>query len=223
MHRLCFGLFCAILMFSLAGCYGNEPPELTHPTHPAPAAASPSSARKGQATVSASDGATLWHTKECDACHGPRALGGMGGPLAGTALAFDQFLGKTRNGLPPMPSLSETDLSNSEAHSIYLWLRTLSPASAQRAPVPAPLPGNQILGIQVWTQRSCNQCHGAFAQGGNKGPALKGQAYPFERQRAVMRASSDQIPAHGAKNISDGLLRRLLDWLRRGADPLSGC
>jgi hypothetical protein len=38
-----------------------------------------------------------------------------------------------------------------------------------------------------------------------------------------MRATSDKITAHGAENIPDDLLRRLLDWLRRGADPTSGC
>jgi hypothetical protein len=52
---------------------------------------------------------------------------------------------------------------------------------------------------------------------------LAGDTFPFENQRAAMRASEQEIPAHGAENIPDDLLRRLLDWLRRGADPTSGC
>ncbi|MBI5029895.1 MAG: cytochrome c [Chloroflexi bacterium] len=172
----------------------------------------------------AAEGARLYRDKQCVACHGTMALGGIGKSLADTALPFDQFVSKVRNALPPKPALSAIDLSDEQAYSIYLWLHSVS-TQAKSTPVAtqAALPTGQILGIQVWTEKGCDKCHGAFAQGSPNAPALAGEAYPFERQRAVMRLSADENPAHGEKNISDDLLQRLLDWLKRGADPTSGC
>lgn len=170
-------------------------------------------------------GANLWRDRQCVACHGPVAMGGIGGKLANTALPFDRFLSQIRNALPPKPAMSASDLSDNDAYSIYLWLHTLGadPARAPTPPVPAALPTGQVLGIQLWTQYGCNACHGAFGQGSVRGPALAGETYPFERERAVMRLSADQNPVHTPDHISDEILRRLLDWLRRGADPAGGC
>jgi cytochrome c553 len=181
-------------------------------------------APSGTILGNAVSGAALWREKQCGACHGPTGAGGMGGALVNYAPSFDQFLSKTRNATLPMPALTASDLSDEDAYSIYLWLHLL-PASSKAVAVttPAPLPTGQLLGIQVWSEKGCSQCHGAFAQGSDKAPRLAGETYPFERQRAVMRVSADQNPAHGVQNIPDDLLQRLLDWLRRGADPTSGC
>jgi mono/diheme cytochrome c family protein len=171
------------------------------------------------------EGARLYREKQCVACHGATALGGIGKPLANTVLSFDQFLSKIRNAIPPKPAMNATDLPDAQAYSIYLWLHTIGTEATKvtPAPTPAALPAGQILGIQVWVEKGCDQCHGAFAQGSPRAPALAGENYPFERQRAVMRQYADQNPAHSEKNISDDLLQRLLDWLKRGADPASGC
>ena len=174
-------------------------------------------------TGDAATGARAYREKQCVACHGATALGGIGKSLANTALPFDQFLSKIRNAIPPKPAMNANDLPEQDAYSIYLWLQSLSTQTAKATPAPAALPTGQILGIQVWVEKSCDQCHGAFAQGSDKGPALAGQNYPFERQRAVMRQFAEQNPAHSEKNIADDLLQRLLDWLKRGADPTSGC
>lgn len=204
-----------LLIFALPAC-DRRAPAPVQPTVP--------SVTVGTLTGDVGTGARLWREKQCVACHGTTGLGGMGGSLANTALSFDQFLSQIRNALPPKPAMNTTDLSDADAYSIYLWLHTLSPANAKAAAVaPAALPSGQVLGIQVWTERGCAQCHGAFAQGSEKAPALAGESFPFERQRAVMRQSADQNPAHGEKNIPDDLLQRLLDWVRRGADPSSGC
>ena len=215
MTRIVFLSF--LFTLALAACDRRVPA----PEYPTAQAVSSSGVLVGDVT----QGANLWRDKQCAACHGPTALGGMGGALADTALSFDQFLGKTRNAVLPMPAFHVSDLNDTDAYSIYLWLHTLSsaPAKATAASTPAPLPTGQVLGIQLWTQSGCNQCHGAFAQGSAKGPMLAGESYPFERERAVMRQSADQIPAHSAQNIPDDILQRLLDWVRRGADPSSGC
>ncbi|MGB8648130.1 MAG: c-type cytochrome [Anaerolineae bacterium] len=167
-------------------------------------------------------GAQLWRDKQCVACHGANGAGGMGGALANTSDPFAQFLSRTRNAQLPMPAITTADLSDGDTYSIYLWLHTQTPAQTSAA-TPAALPTGQLLGIQIWSEKGCTACHGAFAQGSDKAPRLAGESYPFERQRAVMRASADQNSKHGADNIPDDLLQRLLDWLRRGADPTSGC
>lgn len=181
----------------------------------------PASAVSGDAAT----GALLYRDKQCAACHGPAALGGMGGALAGSTLSFDQFLWKVRNAIPPKPAMNASDLGDSEAYSIYLWLRTgtSSGQTAEAAITPVALPTGQLLGIQVWSDKQCGECHGAFAQGSAEGSRLAGESYPFERQRAVMRVTAGKIPAHGVDNIPDDLLRRLLDWLQKGANPTSGC
>lgn len=203
-----------LVALALAGCEQRAPA----PVQPTSVAVAPSGTVQGDAA----DGEQLWRAKQCASCHGPNAAGGMGGELANTPASFGQFLTATRNAKLPMPALAATDLSDSEAYSIYLWLHTQSPAPAAVVS-PASLPTGQLLGIQVWSEKGCSECHGAFAQGSEKAPLLTGETYPFERERAVMRASADKNPAHSASNIPDDLLQRLLDWLRRGADPTSGC
>ncbi|MCI0475943.1 MAG: c-type cytochrome, partial [Anaerolineales bacterium] len=179
----------------------------------------------GTVVGDAAAGAPLWSARQCAACHGPTAAGGMGGGLANTKLSFERFLYKVRNAIPPKPAMSASDLSDSEAYSIYLWLHTLgsNAAQASTAVTPVVLPTGQILGVRVWSDKQCGDCHGAFAQGSAQGSRLAGDSRPFERQRAVMRASEKEIPAHSADNIDDDLLRRLLDWLQQGANPTSGC
>ncbi|MGE5139596.1 MAG: c-type cytochrome [Rudaea sp.] len=191
---------------------------------PAPAATVQAVSVAGNLSGDVPTGARLWRERQCAACHGPNAAGGMGGALAKTPVAFENFLADTRNAPLPMPRLRESDLSDSDAYSIYLWLNTRSGPATPAAPAsPAPLPTGQMLGIQIWNEKGCSECHGAFAQGSDKAPRLAGETYPFERQRAVMRLSADQNAKHAPENIPDDLFRRLLDWLRRGADPTSGC
>jgi mono/diheme cytochrome c family protein len=213
-HILFFSL---LLMLAIVAC------DRRAPAPPRPTIQSVAS--KTILTGDVGEGARLYREKQCVACHGATALGGIGKSLANTALPFDQFLSRIRNALPPKPAMNANDLSDAQAYSIFLWLRALGtePTKTTPAPISAALPTGQILGIQVWTEKGCDKCHGAFAQGGDKGPTLAGEDYPFERQRAVMRQYADQNPAHNETNIPDDLLQRLLDWLKRGADPASGC
>jgi mono/diheme cytochrome c family protein len=204
------------VLFALVAC-DQRVPAPVYPT-------APSVSLSGNPVGDPAQGARLWREKQCVACHGSSALGGMGKPLVDTALTFDVFLSKIRSAIPPKPAMNANDLSEGDAYSIYLWLHTASlPAVQIEASAPAPLPAGQVLGIQLWTQYGCAQCHGAFAQGSKVAPALAGELYPFERLRAVMRQSAETNPLHSDKNVPDDVLQRLLDWLRRGADLGSGC
>ena len=204
-----------LLISAVAACDTRAPA----PPRPAPSEMELSTNLKGNPV----EGSQLYREKQCAACHGPTALGGIGKQLAHTDLSFKQFLSKIRNALPPKPAMNENDLSETQAYSIYLWLQAIDTESSGRAGLQPAIPAGQTLGIQIWSEKGCAQCHGAFAQGGPHAPALAGQNYPFERQRALMRRSAGQNQVHSDKYIPDDLLKRLLDWLRRGADPASGC
>jgi mono/diheme cytochrome c family protein len=118
MVRLVIGLFLAGLALAVAGCYGGGTPVLTHPTYPAPTAPASPVRPASILTGNALDGARLWHQKQCDACHGPNALGGMGSALAHTAQPFDEYLASLRNAALPMPPLAPSDISDADAYSI---------------------------------------------------------------------------------------------------------
>jgi len=178
-------------------------------------------------------GEQLFTEKQCVACHGPQALGGIGPKLAQTALPFDDFLVKIRTALPPKPAFSAAELSDQEAMDIYGWLQSLSGkgevAAAPEFAVVKVKPGQEILppgpilGMSLWTGFECDQCHGAFAQGSPDGPALAGISYPYEMERAKMRQTADEIPQHAQTFMRDTVLTRLYQWLQSGANPEGGC
>ncbi len=211
-------IFWGILLLSAAAACDSR----------APAPPAPASREEKISTTLTGDpveGGRLYNEKGCAACHGPTALGGIGKRLANTPLPFREFLSKIRNAMPPKPAMNAEDLPETQAYSIFLWLESvdIKPAQTLLPPAHPALPPGQILGMQLWIEKGCGACHGAFGQGSPRAPALAGQDYPFERQRAMMRRLAAQNAAHGAKNISDEMLKRLLDWLRRGANPASGC
>jgi len=211
----------------IAACIGN--PVRPAPTRPA-ATSTPGLAL---AEPDRERGAQLWVEKQCAACHGPQALGGVGQPLAQTRLSFAAFLDKVRNAIPPKPAFAADVLSDQEVYDIYGWVQGLSP-QGEATPLTAAavvvlqpgqeeLPEGPILGMSVWTSFGCDRCHGPFAQGSGEAPALAGLTFPYEMERAKMRQTADRIPEHAPDHMRDAVLQRLYNWLQAGADPKGGC
>jgi molybdopterin-containing oxidoreductase family iron-sulfur binding subunit len=71
----------------------------------------------------------VWSGSSCAACHGPDAMGGLGPPLAGTALAFEQYEKVVREGRGMMPAVPKKDVSDKELKEIYNYTHSaaLSP------------------------------------------------------------------------------------------------
>jgi molybdopterin-containing oxidoreductase family iron-sulfur binding subunit len=71
----------------------------------------------------------VWSESSCAACHGPDAMGGLGPPLAGTALAFEQYEKVVREGRGMMPAVPKKDVSDKELKEIYNYTHSaaLSP------------------------------------------------------------------------------------------------
>jgi len=171
-------------------------------------------------------GQQVWLDKHCIDCHGDIGQGGIGPELSLTSLPFDEFLHKVRTALPPKPAFNSTELTDQDTYNIYEWLQISSektsamPLNQSNEP---QLSDGQILGMALWTQYECDQCHGAFAQGSATAPTLAGITYPYEMERANMRLTGEEIPQHQAEFIRDVILKRLYNWLQSGADSQGGC
>jgi molybdopterin-containing oxidoreductase family iron-sulfur binding subunit len=70
-----------------------------------------------------------WSSSSCAACHGPDAMGGLGPPLAGTTLAFEQYEHIVRTGKGMMPAVPQKDVSDADLKKIYDYTKgaSLSP------------------------------------------------------------------------------------------------
>ena len=219
LHRTYPGLRLVIIALSallLSACTERLAPAPTRPTATVPAqtALRPADLARGQ---------QVYLDKQCAACHNSSGTGGIGKSLAGTTLSFDDFLHVLRTAVPPKPAFNETELLTQDAFNIYGWLKSLKRSDAA---LPAPtraLGAGQELGMTLWVKARCDACHGAFAQGSPKGPALAGINEVFEVERDRMRRSAGTISGHADQAIDDALFRRLYQWLKEGADPASGC
>jgi len=218
LSTLLTAVFAATLLLAACAPTAAEqlvpaPPPPTNTPSPVLALSEPDTAR----------GYQLWLDKQCTACHGEAGQGGIGPALARTTLPFDQFMHKIRTALPPKPAFNATELTDQDTYNVYGWLQSpdISPVAAQ--PVAAEMPAGQVLGMTLWTQYECDQCHGAFAQGSADGPTLAGVTFPYEMERANMRLTGDEIPQHRAEHIRDVVLKRLYQWLQAGANPQDGC
>ncbi len=166
-------------------------------------------------------GRAAWQEAQCSACHGPLALGGVGPGLAGTGLAYDEFLSAVRTASPSMPASSEASLPDRAVYDIYAWLRTQPPAPQVAASAAATTSGTlpqteQMMAMTLWTSKKCATCHGVFGQGSASAPALAGLNDPPAAELARMRASSATVPEHSPANIADDSFGRLYDWLEAG-------
>ena len=168
-------------------------------------------------------GQQVWLDKQCVACHGEMAQGGVGGELAGTTKPFDEFLHIVRTAVPPKPAYNQAELPDQDAYNVYAWLQSLGPESNVEPAAVPQLPEGEVLGMTLWTQYECDQCHGTFAQGSATAPPLVGISYPYEMERAKMRQTEAEIPQHAAEHIRDVVLKRLYNWLQAGANPNDGC
>jgi mono/diheme cytochrome c family protein len=168
-------------------------------------------------------GQQVYIDKQCGACHGPQAEGGIGSQLTGITLPFDDFLHILRTALPPKPAFNEVELTRQDAYNAYGWLQSLGQANAAQPALSPTLPPGEVLGMTLWTEGKCDACHGAFAQGSPDAPPLVGISYPYEMERARMRQTANTITEHAPDHMRDVVLQRLYKWLQAGANPNDGC
>ncbi len=178
-------------------------------------------------------GRQAWLEQQCDDCHGPIGMGGIGPKLADTAMSFDSFLVTVRTAILPKPAYPAEVLPGERVYDIYAWLR-----AQQNQPVaPAPttstteLPSfggetpsiEDAMGMTIWSYGGCSVCHGVFAQGGKDAPPLAGINYPVEEELSRMRQTASEITEHAADNISDDVFAELYRWLQAGCTYTEDC
>jgi mono/diheme cytochrome c family protein len=209
-----------ILAIALAGCAG-QPTATVSPTN------TPVHYLEGAHIPNIEDGERTWAEQQCNSCHGPLGLGGIGPALADTPLEFEEFLHIVRTAIPPKPAYNEDMLPEDEAYHIYAWLRTqrqLAPPSvATDFPTFEAPSAEDMLGMTIWTSKNCDSCHGVFAQGGPKAPTLAGLNYPVKEELERMRQAADDVSEHSPDNIDDATFERLYKWLQAGCSYTNDC
>lgn len=193
----------------------------------APPPASPVRRATAIPTVTASPvpdiarGYQVWVDKKCNACHGPQASGGIGPALAATDLPLDEFEQKLRTTAPPHPGFDKAEIPARDARDLYAWLRGLVAVvqrpAGESTPTLPPEACAELQGMTLWTALRCNDCHGAFAQGSLKAPALVSLNDPTAVELANMRQTADSIDEHQPTHIDDATFARLYKWLQSGS------
>lgn len=95
-------------------------------------------------------------------------------------------------------------------------------AAAARAQTRAATPsGNSANGKTLFVSKTCNQCHGAAAEGSAAGPKLAGDPIGFEAFVAQVRTPTDKMPPQTAAMVSDAQLADIYAYLHTlaGAAP----
>ncbi|MDM8521122.1 cytochrome c [Anaerolineales bacterium HSG6] len=220
-----------IVAFMLSGCNANNGDngnEETVATVPPPTSTPIQTASVHLPNVER--GQETWLEHQCNDCHGPVGLGGIGPMLASTPLEYEEFLNIVRTAISPKPAFSVDLLSDDHVYDIYAWLRTQQPFPEQpsipsESPTPPKTPSlEDAMGMTVWTHGNCDTCHGVFAQGGPEAPPLAGISYPAEEELAIMRETASEIPEHSVENISDEIfVEHLYKWLQAGCSYTTDC
>lgn len=65
----------------------------------------------------------IFTSTSCAGCHGQEAMGGLGPPLAGVKLPYDQFLSTVRHGKGMMPKTDPSVLSDEQVKEVYRELQ----------------------------------------------------------------------------------------------------
>jgi mono/diheme cytochrome c family protein len=121
----------------------------------------------------------VFRSKSCIACHAVKGKGGHVGPELGPRqqlpLSVVQFSGLMWNHSPEMwrvpeaKSLARPTFQGREIADLVAFLASLR----YFEPTGSPHIGQTIFG-----ERGCDRCHGATAEGGRGGPALRGRGQP---------------------------------------------
>jgi mono/diheme cytochrome c family protein len=94
-------------------------------------------------------------------------------------------------------------------------------ATPQSTATPTPsLPAvpDPTVGQQLWSQKPCNLCHGASAQG-DSGPRLAGTGLSFDQVLLTVRTGAPPMPSFDQDQVSNLELQHIHAWLRSLAPP----
>lgn len=71
------------------------------------------------------NGQQLFFTNGCNVCHGDQGGGGIGLPIAGTALTLEEVIDQYRNPRDQMPAFTPDVIPDEDIADTYAWLQTL--------------------------------------------------------------------------------------------------
>jgi mono/diheme cytochrome c family protein len=167
----------------------------------------------------AQKGKQVFERVGCSRCHGSAgegmsSSGKEGGPpkIAGTHLAFGDFVDSVRHPKGAMPPFGSKQVSEQDLADVYAYLHSADLG----AKVSIPTSANAKKGQQLYTSFGCYQCHGYEGQGsGQTGGARIGPPQiPYSGFVAYVRQPSGQMPPYTAKAASDAQLADIYVFLQ---------
>ena len=70
------------------------------------------------------------------------------------------------------------------------------------------------LGLALYNDFGCYQCHGLYGQGGNAGPRLAPDPLPYEAFQVIVRTPVAKMPPYTTKVLSDEQLQSIHGYLQ---------
>jgi mono/diheme cytochrome c family protein len=157
-------------------------------------------------------GQRLFYAVGCFYCHGIKAEGAVGPPLARTWLSVDLVIQQVYQPNGDMPVFSPKALTESDVAAIYAYLQSLDESTEVRPKITAKRP-NSAAGEALYRYSGCFGCHGYKGEG-VFGPTLAGAQLSFEEVRSQVREPEARMPAFGPALISDQELVHIQAFLQ---------
>ncbi len=187
-------------------------------------------------TGAALDGASLWHTHNCQACHQVYGYGGFIGPDLTNAAGLHgpdglserlaAVLSEGPGAMPVIPATSE------EVAALAAFLVALDATGQGQARAPAgetradrfdaavrerlPASGAVARGYGLYAARPCGACHAPLAEGSTGAPDLSGVAErlsPEDLARVLAEGRLPRMPPTGLSPDERADLAAWLAWL----------
>ena len=187
-------------------------------------AASVAPAKDESTSGSAQNGKQVFARVGCSRCHGNAGegmspSGKEGGPpkIAGTQLAFKEFLDTVRHPKGAMPPFGSKQITDQEVADVYAYLHSVDLAAKTLLPTSA----NAENGQHLYSSFGCYECHGYEGQGsGQTGGARIGPPrIPYSGFVAHVRQPSGQMPPYTTKALSDAQLADIYAFLQSRPVP----
>lgn len=157
-------------------------------------------------------GQRLFYAVGCFYCHGIKAEGAVGPPLAGTWLSLDMVIHQVYQPRGDMQVFDAEAVPEEDVTAIYAYLQALAQPPGFRPQILPDHP-DSTTGEALYGHFGCFGCHGFQGEGGF-GPPLAGTQLSLAEIQRQVRIPKARMPAFGPALISDEELGHIQAFLK---------
>jgi len=159
-----------------------------------------------------SDGPALLAGAGCTGCHGAAGRGTVAAPpIAGPALALDEFRRAVRTGRGVMPAYPVEVLPEARLAAIYTY-------TSDQEGIAMPV-GRVAAGGRLYEQSGCYSCHSNQGQGGTQGPRIGPGPVRWGKFVWYLRHPTAQMPPYSSSVLPDQELADIYAFLEVRPQP----